>query len=307
MILDAINRRRALHDSRPLKWSIRAAEDAFRHAQEARNDHDPPGHEFSSSLGRGWTGDPMFYIWQWYEEEEPKFDYSRPLWIPSSGPVGHFSQMVWRSYQYIGCAMVEFAPPYRNRFKVQYHMTCMQGPMKGEFYNGYYPANVVPLRSTWPIGWQPPLKSLLDPRNERFGPPWSGYKYAPRRIPKYTGETLPEDGSYWKPIFRVAAPPYWDESRRPRYDEVRRTGGGQVEYWEEGIPGRESSSRVHRLLPSTSRRTSSNQQGASTSWQHKFAGDFVPDDFDAGQFGREDTSGDEDLARALQASLSLGD
>ena len=228
MILDAFNRRRALHDSPPLMWSVRAANDALRHAKDPRNEHDPPESEFADILARGFKRDPMFYIWQFYDEEEVKIhydDYKRK----DNGPVGHAIQIIWRAYKFIGCAMVHYDPPV-NKFRVPYHMTCQLGPKHGELYPGWYPANVVPRKSTWPPGWKPPLKTELNLYNEHYGPPWPGYKYKLRPTPRYSGQGGKGQRYIYKQEF---GPTNFDEDARPRYAEVVRKGGGQVPIWDE--------------------------------------------------------------------------
>ena len=228
MILDAINRRRALHDSPPLQWSVRAANDAYRHALDPRSVHDPSTFEFADILARGSLRDPLFYIWQFYDEEEVKIHYDN-YYQEDNGPVGHAMHIIWRAYQFVGCAMVQYNPPI-NRFNVPFFMTCMLGPKHGELLDGYFPANVVPHKTTWPRGWKPPEKKSFHPMNRSYGPPWPGYVYRLRPTPSYTGQGASNIVYLIKQKFGTA---YWDESRCIRYDQAVRSGGGYVPIWDE--------------------------------------------------------------------------
>ena len=334
MMLDGINRRRALHDSPPLMWSTAAAVDGLRNAQKFEFGHDPPqGRKYMDNIGSTDTPDGMFITWGFYEQEERRFRYDDPL-SKRYGRVGHFAQMVWRHFKYVGCAMAYH--PRGDNTGNKYRLACMYGPVQ-EYLPGWYPANVPPPKSEWPRGWSPPAKSSLSPFNTRMGPPWPGYKWKDKPVPSCSFDVEPpyKMSDLLVPFGEGAPPlgytkPIWDELKRPRYKEVKRAGGGHVRIWEDPSTHGGGAHSVGSSSGSHSGR-SGRASSSSTSWQEKyaddfgdanagseswptwldrFAGDIVDDDADlnaliARASTREDTSGDEELARMLQASLGF--
>ena len=72
----------------------------------------------------------------WYYEEEPHYDYKRGV-SKDGGVTGHFTQVVWKSSQKIGCA---YSNGKYKTYNNAYYICCNYFPA-GNYY-GHYTANV---------------------------------------------------------------------------------------------------------------------------------------------------------------------
>jgi uncharacterized protein YkwD len=102
--VDAHNRFRARHCAAALTWSAKLAEVAQRWANALRDRGCPLGHsggKFGENLAAGTKGtlDPASVVKMWYDEiAQYRF--------PDGGfsmETGHFTQVVWRGTQRVGC------------------------------------------------------------------------------------------------------------------------------------------------------------------------------------------------------------
>ena len=72
----------------------------------------------------------------WYYEEEPHYDYKRGV-SKDGGVTGHFTQVVWKSSQKIGCA---YSNGKYKTYNNAYYICCNYFPA-GNYY-GHYTSNV---------------------------------------------------------------------------------------------------------------------------------------------------------------------
>jgi uncharacterized protein YkwD len=106
--LDAHNRLRAKHCAAPLTWSKKLADVAQKWANTLRDKGcvfgHSPGAKYGENLAAGTQGalDPTTTVDMWYDE-------IKLYKFPNGGfsmQTGHFTQVVWRSTQQVGCGHV---------------------------------------------------------------------------------------------------------------------------------------------------------------------------------------------------------
>lgn len=130
--LSSHNQYRKLHGTVQLIWS-----DVLERSAKAWANSCPEGHSFGNH------GENMFWasyymppadvVKFWYEEEK-KYDYSRPGF---SVYTGHFSQVIWKSTQLMGCGFYD-----KCSGEMPYIWVCHYFPPGN--YRKRFPANVRP-------------------------------------------------------------------------------------------------------------------------------------------------------------------
>ena len=243
-MLDAINRRRALHDLPPLVWSVNAAKQALEHAKNYKfhRTHSFFGDYYVKNMAQGKHQDALYYVWQWYDEQRGRYRFDNKGRTDDGRTTSNFAALIWRDFKFVGCALWDFGPSVEWR----YLCICNFGPERGTFFTSRLPANVVPLKSTWPAGWTPlttaDLARITRPEgyNVRKDPPWEGYKYVYKPPPLYTGEDadidpLDNQANEWRffPHYMGVAEPLWDEQQMPRYADAVAQGHGRIPLWED--------------------------------------------------------------------------
>eukprot|EP00668_Euglena_longa_P019072 GGOE01023775.1.p1 GENE.GGOE01023775.1~~GGOE01023775.1.p1 ORF type:complete len:767 (+),score=113.83 GGOE01023775.1:129-2429(+) len=127
--VDCHNAKRQLHGVPYVEWSEEVALSAARWARFGQCTHSPEDCEYGESLFRSTTKpSAQRVVNAWYSEIE-HFDFDNPAPCPSAG---HFTQLVWKDCQEIGCAMCQMeggdwlvicqyspAGNWRNRFASQ--------------------------------------------------------------------------------------------------------------------------------------------------------------------------------------------
>jgi len=108
LLLDAHNRYRAEHCAPPLTWSPELAAFAQRWANTLRDKGCAFEHSrgtYGENLAAGTTGalDPRSVVAMWYDEIAD-YSFAKPAF---STQTGHFTQVVWRGTQRLGCAMTQ--------------------------------------------------------------------------------------------------------------------------------------------------------------------------------------------------------
>ncbi len=99
--LAAHNQYRKLHGVPSVVWSEKVAASALVHAKTCPSGHS--GSRYGENLA--WASYDMGIgpaVKMWYDEEA-LYDYENPGYIPG---VGHFTQVVWKATQEIGCAHI---------------------------------------------------------------------------------------------------------------------------------------------------------------------------------------------------------
>jgi uncharacterized protein YkwD len=127
-LLDAHNFYRARHCAPPLTWSPEVAATAQRWANRCVFDHDR-GSGLGENLAWGTQLSAREAVELWYGEVS-QYNYASP----GFGPAGHFTQLVWRGSQQIGCG--------RAVCGADVYWVCRYSPPGN--YDGEYQANVSP-------------------------------------------------------------------------------------------------------------------------------------------------------------------
>lgn len=96
-LLNAHNAYRARHCTPPLTWSSELAASAQKWANRCVFNHDP-NNELGENLAWGTDLSASEAVDLWYGEGVA-YNYS----APGFGPAGHFTQVMWRGSQQLGC------------------------------------------------------------------------------------------------------------------------------------------------------------------------------------------------------------
>eukprot|EP01024_Parvocaulis_polyphysoides_P047785 TRINITY_DN4531_c0_g1_i1.p2 TRINITY_DN4531_c0_g1~~TRINITY_DN4531_c0_g1_i1.p2 ORF type:complete len:253 (-),score=45.28 TRINITY_DN4531_c0_g1_i1:2598-3356(-) len=101
--LTAHNDRRAKHcNTPPLQWSGALAKTAQQWANKCQFEHSDRGGENLYMISGGFKGvDADRVLYQFYDNEITKYDFNNPDF---SFETGHFTQVVWRNSEEVGCA-----------------------------------------------------------------------------------------------------------------------------------------------------------------------------------------------------------
>jgi len=107
-LVDNHNAARAKHCVPPLAWSAQLAAAAQKWANTLRDKRcafEHSGGPYGENLAAGTTGymDPAAVVAMWYGEIKD-YDYKNPGF---SMQTGHFTQVVWKTTQSVGCGMVQ--------------------------------------------------------------------------------------------------------------------------------------------------------------------------------------------------------
>ncbi|MCK8600455.1 CAP domain-containing protein [Desulfoferrobacter suflitae] len=147
--LQAHNNYRALHGSPALIWNSTIGTSAQTYANSCPLVHS--GSAYGENIAfAGYNQTPQGVVDRWYAEEQ-YYDYSNPGFsLDPNEPIGHFTQVVWKSTAHIGCGCVTGCPGTYQSICV-----CQYDPAGN--YVGQYAANVFP-----PIGL-PGAPSLSSP------------------------------------------------------------------------------------------------------------------------------------------------
>ncbi|KAG0302243.1 hypothetical protein BGZ97_002434 [Linnemannia gamsii] len=129
IVLDTHNKHRARHGSPPLTWNAQAAQFGNNWIQACQFKHS--GGKYGENLAAGYK-DFKTAIDVWYNEVS-KYNYNRPGFSPATG---HFTQVVWKSTNSIGCAK-KFCPGSNWTIYI-----CNYDPPGN--YQGQYEKNVLP-------------------------------------------------------------------------------------------------------------------------------------------------------------------
>lgn len=133
-ILDSHNEFRAQHNSPALQWDEKLANYAERHATQCKfaHTHGPYG----ENLAAGYPS-PAQSITAWYEESK-QYSYSDPKFTYNTG---HFTQLVWKSTQKIGCAWISCNGQHGTPGA---YLVCEYSPAGNITNPGYFAENVTP-------------------------------------------------------------------------------------------------------------------------------------------------------------------
>ena len=249
MMLDAINRRRALHEAPPLKWSTAAANDALEHVYNRvwSYSHNFWGDHYFANVAQGMHRDPVYYVWRWYDEQRGRYQYDNKGVIVHGRDTSNFPGVIFRSFTFVGCAFADYGldEKWLRKGSRRYAIVCNFGSRQGVCYSDQLNANVIPPKIEWPAGWTPPtaseLRRLGRPSDHDWlrEPPWPGYRYVYQPPPRWTGDQ-PESNPFstdesWRndPIHFGTADPLWNEQDLLRYDEAMARGDGKIPIWEE--------------------------------------------------------------------------
>lgn len=133
-ILSTHNEFRAKHQAAALQWDEKLAQYAENHANQCKfvHTHGPYG----ENLAAGYPS-PSAAITAWYNENK-YYSYSDPKFSPDTG---HFTQLVWRSTQKIGCAVVRCNGQQGTPGAF---LVCEYSPAGNITNQGYFAQNVLP-------------------------------------------------------------------------------------------------------------------------------------------------------------------
>ncbi|XP_047333488.1 pathogenesis-related protein PR-1-like [Impatiens glandulifera] len=102
------NDARAIHDLPPLKWDVKLRQYAQRYARKRKEDcalvhsHGPYGENIFWGSGTSWK--PVQAAVMWVDERN---DYNHTTDTCTEGKeCGHYTQIVWKNTERIGCARV---------------------------------------------------------------------------------------------------------------------------------------------------------------------------------------------------------
>ncbi|KAK2795039.1 hypothetical protein FQN50_009818 [Emmonsiellopsis sp. PD_5] len=99
-ILSTSNKYRAEHKAPPLKWDQSLADASLKHAKKCIFEHS--GNPGGENIVTG-ASDPTAAVELWGNERD-KFDFANGGF---SHETGHFTQLVWKATQAVGCARVD--------------------------------------------------------------------------------------------------------------------------------------------------------------------------------------------------------
>jgi uncharacterized protein YkwD len=133
-IVAAHNHYRAQHGAARLQWDSELARYAEQHAKRCVFKHS--GGDYGENLAAGYPT-ATAAIAAWYSEVA-FYSYQKPRF---SSATGHFTQLVWRSTQKIGCASV--ACNGRQGTQGDY-LVCEYSPAGNVVNPGYFAENVLP-------------------------------------------------------------------------------------------------------------------------------------------------------------------
>ncbi|CAH3109232.1 unnamed protein product, partial [Pocillopora meandrina] len=144
--LKAHNERRALHGASPLVWDDTLREHAQAWAdhlaETGKIRHDPDRDEEGENMAwfKGYrTADCEDALMEWYDREEPKYDYKNPGFSPETG---HFTQVVWKDTRAVGVAQAARG----SGFSKQIFIVARYSP-SGNFILRRFKENVVERRN----------------------------------------------------------------------------------------------------------------------------------------------------------------
>lgn len=134
-VLFVHNKYRALHHAQKLVWDSALAEYALNHANKCQFRHSHSS--YGENLATGYPS-VSAAIRVWYDEGK-NYSYAKPGFTMGTG---HFTQVIWKSTQKIGCAIV--ACNGRNGTPGKY-LVCEYSPAGNVLSKKYFDENV------WPI------------------------------------------------------------------------------------------------------------------------------------------------------------
>jgi uncharacterized protein YkwD len=134
-ILTVHNQFRKLHHAAPLLWDDELAQFAKRHANMCRFKHS--GSSFGENLAAGYPS-LAAAINAWYAENA-LYSYNNPGF---SYATGHFTQVVWKETQKIGCAYVACNGSGGTPGN---YLVCEYSPAGNIANNGFFARNVLPV------------------------------------------------------------------------------------------------------------------------------------------------------------------
>ncbi|KAI8139620.1 CAP domain-containing protein, partial [Fennellomyces sp. T-0311] len=114
VILETHNELRALHGSPPLTWNDDLANFAQSWSSECVLQHS--GGQYGENIAKG-TVSWEQSITAWYQEEA-QYDFDRPGF---SEGTGHFTQLIWKSTEQVGCGAVYCPNLNGNYYTCEYY------------------------------------------------------------------------------------------------------------------------------------------------------------------------------------------
>ena len=137
-ILDTHNTFRAKHEAPALQWDNVLAEYAHRHASQCNfvHTHGPYGENLAAGYPTAEAA-----LTAWYSEQR-YYSYNNPQF---STTTGHFTQLVWKSTQKVGCASVSCNGLHGTP---GHYLVCEYSPPGNRVSPGYFAKNVTPALSS---------------------------------------------------------------------------------------------------------------------------------------------------------------
>ena len=132
-LLVAHNHWRTLHNAPNLVWDEALANYALNYAKKCRFQHSSSG--YGENLAEGYKSITAA-VDAWYAEEG-QYSYRNPGF---SSRTGHFTQLVWKSSQKLGCGYVQCNTHGRSWD----YLVCEYSPAGNIVNSGYFKANVLP-------------------------------------------------------------------------------------------------------------------------------------------------------------------
>ena len=133
-ILQVHNKYRSRHHAPPLKWDRELASYAENYAKHCKFAHSHG--KYGENLAAGYPTITAA-IDQWYSEIS-KYSYKKPGFKASTG---HFTQVVWKGTEKIGCAVITCNGKKGTPGK---YLVCEYSPAGNIVNEGYFAHNVLP-------------------------------------------------------------------------------------------------------------------------------------------------------------------